>query len=162
MKKPVIIEVDLTNETHANAMIQLLNTYMQDEMGIGESLPEEIGPGIIKRLLKHSGYVGFFVCLGNRFIGLANCNLNSNSVSDESILNIHDFIICPEYRGQGIGLLLLENIEKYASEKGFRQVILEVRNDNYKAQQLYRKAGFAASTHSEYLWQKHIVTSVQV
>lgn len=162
MKTPVIIEVDLTDVAHANAMLHLLNAYMQDEMGIGEVLPEELGPRIIRRLKQHEGYIGFFVCLGNRFVGLANCNLNSSQLNKISSINIHDFIVCPEFRGQGIGLFLLENIEKYASKKGLQQINLEVRNDNYKAQQLYRKAGFAASNRSEYLWQKQIITSVQV
>ena len=51
---------------------------------------------------------------------------------------IVNFIVSPLYRKQGVGEFLLSEIENYAKEKGYCKVNLEVRNDNIKAQNVYK------------------------
>ncbi|MEM4704049.1 MAG: GNAT family N-acetyltransferase [Candidatus Bathyarchaeia archaeon] len=46
-----------------------------------------------------------------------------------------------KYRGKGIGLKLLREIEKIFKEKGAKTSMLEVREDNIQALKLYQKAG---------------------
>ena len=45
--------------------------------------------------------------------------------------------------GKGIGSALLERLLAEADRRGCREVFLEVRADNERAQQLYRRRGFA-------------------
>ncbi|MGN6176097.1 MAG: ribosomal protein S18-alanine N-acetyltransferase [Streptosporangiaceae bacterium] len=45
--------------------------------------------------------------------------------------------------GEGIGAALLENLLAEAARRGCREVFLEVRVDNDRAQRLYRRHGFA-------------------
>lgn len=151
-----IVKVDLINETHCFHLLNLLNDYMEDEMGICESMPEHLGSKIIEGLKKHPAYLGFFVCVENEYAGLANCNLNYSTWQSKYIINIHDFIVSPDYRKQGVGLFLLNEIEKYAKEEGYCRINLEVRNDNIKAQNLYKKAGFTEGQPSMYFWEKKI------
>ncbi|MDB4584857.1 hypothetical protein N9164_17035, partial [Draconibacterium sp.] len=64
------------NEMHCTKLLELLNAYMEDEMGMGKPMPKDLGPEIIAGLKKHSAYLGFFVCVGEDYVALANCNLN--------------------------------------------------------------------------------------
>jgi [ribosomal protein S18]-alanine N-acetyltransferase len=48
----------------------------------------------------------------------------------------------PDYRGRGVGELLLSSLIDTSYEIGARVVTLEVRVSNYVAQNLYRKYGF--------------------
>jgi ribosomal protein S18 acetylase RimI-like enzyme len=102
-------------------------------MGIRKSMPKELGSEIIEGLKKHTAYLGFFVCINEEFAALANCNLNYSTCQAKFIINIHDFIVAPKFRKQGVGEFLLGKIENYVKVKGYCKVNLEVRNDNLKA-----------------------------
>ncbi|MGZ0657420.1 GNAT family N-acetyltransferase [Coraliomargarita sp. W4R72] len=58
---------------------------------------------------------------------------------------LEDFIIDPEFRGQGLGTLFLNEVLKRARACGCLRVILLTDGDNLKAQAIYRKAGFVGS-----------------
>lgn len=148
-----LIKVDLHNKSHCDAVIDLLNHYMLDEMGIGEAMPQGLDSTIIEGLKKHQAYLGFLVEVDNKFTALANCNLNFSTWKAKPLINIHDFIVSPQYRKMGVGLFLLKGIEDYAKEKGYCRINLEVRQDNYKAQNLYKKAGFQECDPSNYFWE---------
>lgn len=151
-----LVEVDLNNELHCNALKQLLNDYMLDEMGIGEPMPDGLGPKIIGGLKKHPAYLGFFVCIEDDFVALANCNLNFSTWKAKHLINIHDFVVSPAFRNRGVGLFLLNGIAEYASKRGYCRINLEVRHDNYKAQNLYRKAGFKDCGPPNYFWERKL------
>lgn len=55
--------------------------------------------------------------------------------------HLHHFGILPVYQGKGLAKLLLKESLRHISEKGY-QVKLEVQTSNFKAINLYRKAGF--------------------
>lgn len=148
-----LVQVDLTNEAHSKAVISLLNDYMLDEMGIGEAMPEELGPRIVNGLKVHRAYLGFLVQIENDFAALANCNLNFSTWKAKPLINIHDFIVSPHFRKKGVGLFLLKAIEDYARDNGYCRINLEVRHDNYKAQNLYKKAGFQECDPNNYFWE---------
>jgi ribosomal protein S18 acetylase RimI-like enzyme len=151
-----LVKVDLDNKIHCAHLLELLNDYMMDEMGIGEAMPEGLGPKIIGGLKKHSTYLGFFVCIENEFAALANCYVNYSTWQAKTLLNIHDFIVSPHFRKQGVGLFLLNKIGEYATENGFCRINLEVRHDNFKAQSLYKKAGFTECNPPNHFWEKRL------
>lgn len=148
-----LVQVDLTNEEHCNAVVSLLNDYMLDEMGIGEAMPHGLDTTIIEGLKRHQAYLGFMVFIESKFVGLANCNLNFSTWKAKPLINIHDLIVAPDYRKRGVGLFLLKGIEDYAKKQGYCRINLEVRHDNYKAQNLYRKAGFNECDPNNYFWE---------
>ncbi len=57
-------------------------------------------------------------------------------------LHLLNFAVHPEYRGLGLGKLLLDRILRLAKKKGLKEVYLEVEHDNEIAKNLYRKMGF--------------------
>ena len=148
-----LVQVDLKNEEHCAAVVDLLNDYMLDDMGIGEEMPHGLGEKIISGLMRHKSYIGFLVDVGGRFAALANCNLNFSTWKAKPLINIHDFIVSPDFRNRGVGLFLLKAIEDYAIEKGYCRINLEVRHDNYKAQNLYKKAGFKECDPNNFFWE---------
>ena len=151
-----LIQVNLADKRHCDAVIDLLNHYMLDEMGIGEAMPQGLDTTILEGLKKHQAYLGFLVEVDNRFAALANCNLNFSTWKAKPLINIHDLIVSPDFRKMGVGLFLLKGIENYAKEKGYCRINLEVRQDNYKAQNLYKKAGFKECDPNNYFWENRI------
>ncbi len=156
MPEKILVQVDLNNPVHCDQVLHLLNDYMEDEMGISESMPDGLGPKIISGLKRHSAYLGFFVCIGDSFAGLANCNLNFSTWKASPLINIHDLIVSPDFRQQGVGLFLLKGVENYAIENGYCRINLEVRQDNFKAQNLYKKAGFTECEPNNYFWENRL------
>jgi len=151
-----LVEVDLNNEKHCSAVLRLLSDYMQDEMGIGEEMPAELGPKIIEGLKNHAGYLGFLVQVDNQYAGLANCNLVFSTWKAKPLINIHDFTVSSKFRKRGIGQFLMNSIIDYAKSNGYCRINLEVRHDNIKAQNLYIKTGFVECDPPNYFWENKL------
>ena len=134
--------VDINNEEHCAAVLSLLNDYMEDKMGMVKAMPEKLGPEIINGLRKHKAYLGFFVKVDGNYAALANCNLNYSTWQAKFLINIHDFVVSPSYRKQGIGHFLLSKVDAYAKQNDYCKLTLEVREDNIEARNLYAKIGF--------------------
>ncbi|TYP53316.1 ribosomal protein S18-alanine N-acetyltransferase [Thermosediminibacter litoriperuensis] len=56
--------------------------------------------------------------------------------------HVTNVAVLPEYRGRGIGELLMRSLMDIAWRNGARRMTLEVRKSNYVAQNLYSKLGF--------------------
>lgn len=156
MSQLEFVNINLEDTEHCNKLLILLNAYMEDEMGMGESMPENLGSSIIQGLKKHSGYRGFFALHGSHYAGLVNCNMNYSTFAAKPLLNIHDVIVLPTFRKLGVGEFLLNRIAEYATQQGCSKITLEVREDNTKAKNLYRKVGFLAGEPPYGFWEKEI------
>jgi ribosomal protein S18 acetylase RimI-like enzyme len=55
---------------------------------------------------------------------------------------VHDVIVDPEYRGRGIGRLLLDAALAYLESRGVPRVVLSTAEQNAAAQRLFTSAGF--------------------
>lgn len=148
------VEIDLENSEHADAMLHLLDLYMQDPMGSSAPMPVEMRPRILEGLKNYQSYLGFLVQAGEAYVALANCNKNFSTFKAKPLINIHDFVVDPVYRGKEIGKFLLDEIARYGEENGYCRINLEVRNDNASAQKLYLKAGFAECNPPMYFWER--------
>ncbi len=60
----------------------------------------------------------------------------------EKVLEIHEIFVIPEFRGRGIGTMLLEKILSYGIEQGKKLAELWVGKTNYSAIKFYKKFGF--------------------
>ena len=60
----------------------------------------------------------------------------------EPVADVQTIAVVPEYEGRGIGTALLTELISEARRRGAADVLLEVRADNPRAQQLYRRFGF--------------------
>lgn len=61
---------------------------------------------------------------------------------DEGVMEVKRMFVLPEKRGLGIGGLLLQELEKWAKELGYRKCILETGVKQPEAIALYNKSGY--------------------
>nr|WP_255749460.1 GNAT family N-acetyltransferase [Pontibacter liquoris] len=81
----------------------------------------------------------------NVLVGL--CAFYDNDPSrQEAFLSL--FYVDLEYRSQGIGMCLLNNMKDVVKEKGFQELRLEVISNNIRAIHLYKSLGFEAFIES--------------
>jgi len=152
----VFQQVDLANEEHCRQLIRLLDVYMQDEMGTGQPMEPGKASLILEGLKKYPGYLGFFVISEKKYVALANCNKNFSTFKAMPLINIHDFIVHPGFREKGIGKFLLDSIAGYGKRNGYCRINLEVRDDNIKAQNLYKKAGYGDCQPPMFFWEHQL------
>lgn len=153
MKKQ-FIQVDLSIKSHREAVIDLINDYMLDEMGQSGPMNPTMAPKIIKGLEEQSNFFGFMVEVDGEFAALANCFVNYSTWQAKQLLNIHDFIVSPKFRRLGMGEFLLNEIQSYAKAKDMCRVTLEVRVDNTNAKNLYKKVGYKPYNPDYLFWRR--------
>ena len=143
MSQPIaIVEADLDNPTHQDAIIYLVNAYARDPMGGGQELPEAVRAALIPGLQRHPTTVVFLAWDNEIPVGIAVCFVGFSTFMARPLLNIHDLAVIPAYRRQGVGRLLLERVAAKGQELGCCKLTLEVRADNLAAQRLYEAVGF--------------------
>ena len=59
-----------------------------------------------------------------------------------------------EFRGRGVGKALMNEIINRGNLYGCAKITLEVREDNYRAQELYKSVGFDDCKPKMYFWEK--------
>ncbi len=64
------------------------------------------------------------------------------SLVNETVGHITTICTAPEYRNRGLAAKLIRHSEGAIKKRGADSVVLEVRESNYKAQNLYHKLGF--------------------
>lgn len=77
---------------------------------------------------------------------------------DEKKAEIKRMFVKPAYRGQGIGLNILKELEVWASELNYQEYILETGKKQPEAIRLYQKAGYTIiKNYGQY---EHVENSV--
>lgn len=147
---------DYTNPYHTKGITDLINAYIIDDMGGGEPLSESLQSELIEGLRIHPTSVVLLAEVDGSVCGLLVAFENFSTFTVRSMINIHDVIVLPEYRGRGIGRALLRGIIEIAGERGCSRITLEVRKDNLPARQLYKSVGFAEPWPGMYYWRKEL------
>lgn len=151
-----IIECDFDNSEQSKAVIDLMNHYMTGTMG-GNLNPYEPDKArqMIEGLKRHPSKLVLLAIFKGEFVGLSTSFINYGTFAAKPFLNIHDIVVLDKYRGIGIGRkLMVANIKK-AEELDCSKITLEVREDNRKAQTLYKSLGFADNVPIMHFWTKH-------
>jgi ribosomal protein S18 acetylase RimI-like enzyme len=137
-----IFLADLSDSGHATAVLYLLNEYAEDIMGGGEELSKHTREHLIDELNKRNDCVIVLAFIDGKPAGLAICFEGFSTFICAPILNVHDFTVAPEFRGQGLSKQLLAKVEKLAADRGCAKLTLEVLEGNAIARGLYEKFGF--------------------
>ena len=147
MQPVEIVEADLNRMEHQDAVVELIDAYAMDSMGNGKPLSTEVRRALIPGLQQHPTTVIFLAHQGKKAIGIAVCFLGFSTFVARPLINIHDLAVLPAHRGQGIGLRLLEEVERKARKLGCCKLTLEVQENNHRARQVYEAAGFAQAVY---------------
>ena len=142
MQEVTVVEADLNDAQHQRAILHLVNAYARDPMGGGRDLPAAVRDRLISGLQQHPTSLVFLAFDAATPVGVAVCFLGFSTFAARLLINIHDLAVLPDYRGQGIGRLLLERVEAKGRDLGCCKLTLEVRADNHRAQRLYQRFGF--------------------
>ncbi|WP_444997825.1 GNAT family N-acetyltransferase [Aliikangiella sp. IMCC44359] len=141
--------VDYHDQQQANALVELLNIYALDPMGGAKPLSEDVKYNLASELAKLNYAFSIIAYVNKKPAGLANCFEGFSTFKSKPLINIHDLVVAPEFRGQKIATLLLQKVEDIAKEKGCCKVTLEVLNNNKIAKKAYAKFGFLGSSPEE-------------
>ena len=149
MQPVKIVEADLNRAEYQHAVVELIDAYAMDPMGNGRPLSAEVRRTLIPGLQQHPTTVIFLAYQGGKAIGIAVCFLGFSTFAARPLINIHDLAVLPEYRGQGIGRRLLEEVERKARDLGCCKLTLEVQENNHRARRAYEAVGFAQAVYQE-------------
>ncbi|NJK34345.1 MAG: GNAT family N-acetyltransferase [Oscillatoriales cyanobacterium SM2_2_1] len=137
-----IVLADLTLAAHRDALIQLMQLYTRDPMGGGQELSDYARVNLPHELAKRSSAHVIIALFDGEPVGLAICFDGFSTFACKPLLNIHDLVVDPIHRGQGISKKLLEKAEQIAIELGCCKLTLEVLEGNNTAMAAYRSFGF--------------------
>ncbi len=137
-----IIQADLTNPIHADALVTLLNRYALDPMGGGEELSDFTKANLAKEILKRIDTTVILAFEHEKPAGLINCVEGFSTFACKPLINIHDVYVDVSARGKGVATKLLQAAEDLAIEKNCCKVTLEVLEGNEPAKLAYLKFGF--------------------
>ena len=112
-------------------------------------------------LAQHPSAFSIFAYIDGAPAGLVNCFEGFSTFACKPLINIHDFVVMPEWRGHGIGRHMMAWLEKFAKERGCCKLTLEVLENNHAAKALYRRCGFADykladAAGNALFWQKYL------
>jgi ribosomal protein S18 acetylase RimI-like enzyme len=137
-----LFRADYRNADHGAAIVALLDAYARDPMGGGQPLPQAARDGLITALSVFPTAFTVLAMADEQPAGLANCFDGFSTFACKPLVNIHDVVVAPQFRGQGIARRLFAEIEVVAREKGCCKMTLEVLSGNKPALGLYRSLGF--------------------
>ena len=138
-----VVQADYGNPAHAAALVGLLDAYACDAAGGGRPLSPFARSGLVGALASRPTAFSVLAYEGETAVGLANCFEGFSTFACKPLVNVHDLVVLPGYRGRHIGARLLEFVERLARGRGACKLTLEVLQGNRSALRLYERAGFA-------------------
>jgi len=140
-----IIQADFKNSAQRAAIPYLLNTYAKGLLGFRKALDVSVLEHLVPGLETSPNAVVLLAQCGAEYVGMAICFLGFSTFHAKPLMNIHDFMVLPDFRGRGIGRALLAKAETTARRMNCCKMTLEVQEHNIPARKLYRKYGFKDS-----------------
>ena len=159
-----LIHADYRASRDRAAIEKLMANYALDPMGGGEALPPDVLSNLCDALAEQANAATLLIFDGDKPAGLATVLQGFSTFKCKPLLNIHDVIVLPQYRGRGLAQRLMAEIENLAVQRGCCKLTLEVLQGNTVAQAVYRRCGFAAyeldpQQGSALFWQKELAAS---
>ena len=109
-----IIQADLSDPHHQDAVLEMMNAYAADQMGDGKPLSEFAHANLIDGLRNHPTTLIFLAMRQGVATGIATCFRGFSTFAALPLIHVSDFFVAPQARGMGIGRELLESVEREA------------------------------------------------
>ncbi|RKR25565.1 acetyltransferase (GNAT) family protein [Acidovorax sp. 93] len=145
--------VDYGNAREARALVELLDGYARDVAGGGVPLSAEVQRGLPEALRQRPQAFSVMAWAadasaphGEVPVGLINCLEGFSTFACRPLVNVHDVVVAPGWRGHRIAQRMLHRVEALARERGACKLTLEVLSGNHSAMRAYEREGFAAYT----------------
>ena len=85
-----------------------------------------------------------------KVLGMVGLRIERSYVSDDSYVQIRDFVVGSEHRGKGVGRTLLSAAEDWARRRGARDVMLTTHKRRTDAHRFYHSMGYEATGYRFY------------
>lgn len=109
----------------------------------------------VEQMQKEMEYIGGYVAISaeNSIVGYATCFFAYYSWIGKS-LHLDDLYVKPEFRGKGVGTLLITKIKEHAINSNCKKLSWQVSNWNQPAIAFYKSLGATIDTDRSdcYLW----------
>jgi ribosomal protein S18 acetylase RimI-like enzyme len=148
-----VVDADLNLADHGDGLVRILDEYARLPHIAGCGLTDDVRKNLIDRLAATSGKLILLAVDEERVVGVAVCFEGFSTFAGRPLLNIHDLAVAAEYRGQGVGTMLLDAVANRARELGCCRVTLEVAPENPGAKKLYERSGFVMTQE---FWKKEL------
>jgi len=131
----------LSQVSHADIHAAFTRAFSDYHIPVKETL-QEMAVANMQRDIDYDASFGSFADDGE-LVGFILCGVRN----EDGNLRYYDggTAIVPEWRGRGVGGLLLDTVLSDAKARGAHEFVLEVIQDNLKARKLYESRGFAIS-----------------
>jgi ribosomal protein S18 acetylase RimI-like enzyme len=135
---------DLMDAGDATDLVALLDDYARDPMGGGKPLRDDVKNRLPGDLAARGGCVVLLARVDGRSAGAAVAFEGYSTFEASPLLNLHDFVVAPAFRGRGVARSMLHRLEEVARSRGCCKITLEVLSNNDRARGIYAAAGFGA------------------
>jgi GNAT superfamily N-acetyltransferase len=105
-----VIEADLASSEHQRDVAALTAAYALDVMGNDGPLAAEALERLIPGLRALPTTLILLAYAEGNAVGIATCFRGFSTFVARPLINIHDLVVLPEYRGRGIGRKLLNGV----------------------------------------------------
>lgn len=127
---------------HAAAIVALMDTYSRDLAGGGTPLCDFARANLIAELAARPFMFSILALHGDAPVGLINAIEGFSTFACRPLVNVHDVVVVPDYRGRGIAAQMFSQVEVLARQRGACKLTLEVLQGNAAARALYQRLGF--------------------
>lgn len=144
-----VVQVDYGNPQHAASLVALLDAYAFDPMGGGHPLSDFARANLVAALSARReafsvlAFEGGAVDRPGQPIGLVNCFEGFSTFACRPLVNVHDVVVLPAYRGRRVAEKMLDLVAQIARTRGACKLTLEVLQGNQAAVKLYERIGFS-------------------
>lgn len=135
---------NLSDPRDASDVVELLDAYARDLMGGGEPLTDSVKERLPRDLAAFPTALVLLARVEGAPAGVAVSFLGYSTFAAAPLLNLHDFVVAPAFRGRGVARALLERLADEARSRDCCKITLEVLENNHRARGIYAQAGFSA------------------
>ncbi|MFZ4480386.1 MAG: GNAT family N-acetyltransferase [Rhodoferax sp.] len=142
-----VCSADYANAEHARALVELLDAYARDPMGGACGLSDFARANLASELAARPQAFSVLAFSGaDRAtpVGLVNCLEGFSTFACQPLVNVHDVVVLPAYRGRRVAERMLALVDSLARDRGACKLTLEVLAGNAGAIKLYNRVGFAS------------------
>ena len=147
MNSVQIIQADLADRRHQDAVVAMMDAYARDPMGDGKPLSKFARENLIDGLCRTSTTLIFLALGDETACGIAVCFRGYSTFAARPLIHVSDFYVDPDLRGSGIGRSLLDSVEAEAWASDCCKITLEVQENNARAQSIYAAFGFSQAVY---------------
>lgn len=138
-----IVEADLSDPSHAESLVALLDEYASSPEGGGQRLADHVRLHLPGEIVRRPHAHALIAWMEGRAVGLMIAFEGFSTFQCRPLLNIHDVIVSKDFRGRGISKRLFLAAEALARGLDCCKLTLEVLEHNEIARKAYLGMGFA-------------------